>query len=218
MAIIETGKLIVIEGNDGSGKGTQAELLASRLMTELGVEVVSYREPGGSPIGEELRKIFKDQSLPRSPETNVDLIFANRRENWSQGILPALELGKWVVNDRSDMSTYAYQGYGEGFDLAEIRSRMDSMPDGYRNPSLEIVLDVSVDICRARNAEDPTKIDYFEEKGDSFFESVGVGYREIAGIKGAHIIDGGRSIEEIHNEIWNLVFQLQDPTIRTMET
>jgi dTMP kinase len=208
VALIETGKLIVIEGNDGSGKGTQAELLASRLLTDLGVEVVSYREPGGSPIGEELRKIFKDQSLPRSPETNVDLIFANRRENWYQGILPALELGKWVVNDRSDMSTYAYQGHGEGFDLDEIRRRMDNMPDGYRNPSLEIVLDVSVDVCRARNANDPTKIDYFEEKGDGFFESVGVGYREIADLKGAQIIEGERSIEEIHAEIWRLVSKL----------
>ena len=209
MSTIETGKLIVIEGNDGSGKGTQAELLSNRILTELGVQVVSYREPGGSPIGEELRKIFKDQSLSRSPETNVDLIFANRRENWYQGIFPALKVGKWVVNDRSDMSTYAYQGHGEGFDLEEIRSRMDNMPEGYRNPALEIVLDVAVDVCRARNADDPSKIDYFEEKGDSFFERVGLGYKEIAEIKGAHLINGERSIKEIHAEIWGLVLKLK---------
>ena len=195
MSDIEIGKFIVIEGNDGSGKGTQTELLAGRLLTEFGIQVVSYREPGGSPIGEEIRKIFKDQSLPRTPETNVDLIFANRRENWRQGILPALLLGQWVVNDRSDMSTYAYQGYGEGFDLDDIRSRMDNMPDGYRKPSLEIVLDVSVAECRKRNSEDPSKMDYFEEKGYSFFEKVGLGYREIAEIKGAQVIDGERSIE-----------------------
>jgi len=203
------GKLVVIEGNDGSGKGTQAKLLADKLLHEAGVAVVSYREPGGSPIGEAIRSIFKDQSLPRSPETNVDLIFANRRENWFQGILPALKLGQWVVNDRSDMSTYAYQGYGEGFDLEEIVRRMNNMPEGYRKPSLEIVLDVSVEVCRARNSVNPSKIDFFEVKGDAFFEKVSEGYREIAEIKGAHLIDGNRGILEVHKEIWRLVSQIQ---------
>jgi dTMP kinase len=179
MTSTEIGKLVVIEGNDGSGKGTQAELLASRLLSDLGIEVVSYREPGGSLIGEEIRKIFKDQSLPRSPETNVDLIFANRRENWNQGILPALELGHWVVNDRSDMSTYAYQGHGEGFDLEEIRRRMDNMPEGYRKPALEIVLDVSVAECRLRNSDDPSKMDYFEEKGDIFLKELELGIEKL---------------------------------------
>ncbi len=204
----EFGRLIVIEGNDGSGKGTQAQLLAERLVSEAGVEVVSFREPGGSPIGEALRPIFKNMSLDRSPETNVDLIFANRRENWRQGIEPALEQGVWVVNDRSDMSTYAYQGHGEGYDLSDIERRMESMPLGYRCPDLEIVLDVSVDVCRARNADDPGKMDFFEAKGDDFFRRVGEGYREIAGIKGAFLIDGERSIEEVHKDIWDEISTL----------
>lgn len=207
---IPRGKLVVIEGNDGSGKGTQASLLAKRLLDVTGIQVISYREPGGSPIGEEIRKIFKNQSLPRTPQTNVDLIFANRRENWIQGIHPALENGLWVVNDRSDMSTYAYQGHGEGYDLEDIKRRMDSMPDGYRRPALEIVLDVSAAVCRARNASDPSKMDYFEEKGDDFFERVGRGYKEIAELKGAHLIDGDRSISEVHEEIWQLTSELID--------
>ena len=204
----EFGSLIVIEGNDGSGKGTQAKLLAERLVSEAGVEVVNFREPGGSPIGEAIRAIFKNQHLDRSPQTNVDLIFANRRENWRQGILPAIREGKWVVNDRSDMSTYAYQGHGEGYSLEDIRSRMESMHPGYQHPDLEVVLDVSVDTCRARNANDPAKMDFFEAKGDDFFRRVGEGYKEIAEIKGAFLIDGERSIDEVHKDIWDEISTL----------
>src|SRR5688572_25207832 len=99
------GKLITLEGIDGAGKSTHAAWLADRLR-ERGLEIVLTREPGGTPLGEKLRRLLLDESMHMDTETL--LMFAARREHLIQVILPALEAGHWVISDRFTDATYAY--------------------------------------------------------------------------------------------------------------
>src|SRR5689334_2159198 len=109
----ERGKLFVVEGVEGAGKSVQAKLLAERLR-ELGRSVVEVREPGSTPIAQELRRILLDVNIGRTAVTNVLLFTAARVELWEDVIKPALDAGNDVVSDRNWLSSAAYQSHGEG--------------------------------------------------------------------------------------------------------
>ena len=141
-----SGIYIVIEGNDGAGKSTQAELLAS-YYRQQGREVIIIEEPGSddpdktTPIASYLRSLIKNGALTRDPEINLALFSAARRELWQQKIAPALNRGAVVISARNYISTLAYQGYGEGVNTDHIMAITKLFTDErYMKPDLIIIL------------------------------------------------------------------------------
>src|SRR5262245_45028185 len=111
------GKFITLEGIDGAGKSTQVEHV-SALLRERGADLVVTREPGGTPLGEQLRQLVLHQ--PMTPRTETLLVFAARAQHVDAVIEPALQAGRWVLCDRFTDATYAYQGGGRGVDVGDI--------------------------------------------------------------------------------------------------
>src|SRR6202142_20384 len=141
---------ITFEGTEGCGKSTQVELLAQRL-NALGYRVRTLREPGGTPIGEELRHTLKHSkvNVAMTYETELLLMNASRAQLVRETIRPALARGEIVVCDRFYDSTTAYQGYGRGLDPALVKSMID-FAVGDTRPDLTILLTVPIDVSEAR--------------------------------------------------------------------
>ena len=206
------GRYIVIEGTDGTGKSTQVERLAQRLIDE-GREVVQFHEPGGVEISSEIRSIIKNGDLARSAFTNLLLFSAARRENWLQQGLPVLERGGFVVSARDYTSTLAYQGYGEGLDLTAISevTRM-ATDERYMNPDATIILDIEDEVERAKRIagrgalESP---DTFESKDAEFQLRVREAYRDIAKRRGLAVISAAQSTDVVEAEIWREVARVR---------
>lgn len=197
------GRYIVLEGGEGVGKTTQIKLLVGRLAL-FGIETRSdIREPGGTPMGEEIRRLLKDQDLPRAPETNLALFNAARIELQQQVIVPELEANKWVVCDRNRLSSHAYQGHGEGLSLRHVRDECDRATQ-YAAVDLEMVLWVDEPERQHRLAE-RGGTDYFEAKDPRFHQRVIAGYEKEATVLGIPYIDGNGSPEEVHERIWEYV-------------
>lgn len=198
------GKYIVIEGNDGTGKSTQAKMLAHYLQEERGISTYIPEEPGGTPMANAIRSVIKDGSLERQPETNVLLFTAARVEIWKKA-QQARELGKWVISARNYYSTLAYQGYGEGVDLNLIlRTTQDYIGKEYMNPDHAVILDLSDADERAKRIAGRGMLevpDTFESKGDTFQDKVNAAYVRIAQQYSLPIINAKQSPEDIHAEI-----------------
>lgn len=198
------GKYIVIEGQDAAGKTTQADLLQEYLESK-GRQVIHIKEPGGSPISEELRRVILDGTLERTPMTNILLFTAIRHELWNQVIKPALEEGTWVICTRNYYSTLAYQAYGEGSDPKIIRAITQTFTDAeYMNPDYAIILyfsDISAREKRLRNRGDTEKPDTFETKNDSFQNRVNDAYVTIAKEYDIKLVDATRTIDDIQSEL-----------------
>jgi dTMP kinase len=199
-----SGKYIVIEGADGTGKSTQLELL-EQYLKDQGHEVLVVQEPGGDPLSDKLRDIIKDGSLARDPWTNVLLFTAARRSVWLQTIKPALDNGKWVIAARNYISTVAYQGYGEGVDIQNILDyTRDNVSDAYMSPDLVVVLTINDEDARdsrigQRSAE--YDLDTFESKPQVFQQAMQDGYAKFASERRLTTIDANQSIEAIQQEI-----------------
>lgn len=172
------GLFIVLEGVEGAGKSTQARLL-SRWMGEMGIPHVLAREPGGTPVGEAIRQIVLDKGeLTMPPETELFLILAARAAFTRDVVRPALAQGKVVLADRFDFSTFAYQGYGRGLELPEVRSANRLATAGLE-PDLILVLDLPVQVGMGRKAGGG-RSDRIEREGEAFLEKVREGYRRLA--------------------------------------
>jgi dTMP kinase len=221
------GIFITFEGTEGSGKSTQIGLLAARLRTS-GRTVRTLREPGGTPIGEEIRHLLKHSvvSHAMTPEAELLLLNASRAQLVREVIRPALASGEIVLCDRFYDSTIAYQGYGRGLDLGMVRSIIAAAV-GQTRPDLTLVLTVPVELSEQRRrsrqqilaqtpalfpegveAASPTieasRRDRIEEADRAFFERVEEGYREIiaADPKRVREIDATKKIQEVESEIW----------------
>jgi dTMP kinase len=173
------GKFITLEGVDGAGKSTHVAWLAERLRGR-GREVVVTREPGGTPLGEKVRRIVLGQ--PMHIDTETLLMFAARREHLARVILPALAEGKWVVSDRFTDATFAYQGGGRQMPLARIRALEEWVQDGLQ-PDLTFVFDVPPEVAASRrggrNEAGGGKAstgDRFETEDRAFFDRVRTEY------------------------------------------
>ena len=177
------GKYVVIEGHDGTGKTTQAELLAERLK-ERGIAVSMTKEPGGNAIGQAIREVLLNGSLKREPGTNLLLYTANRYDLWHTFIKPRLDKKEWVIATRNYWSSLTLQGYGEGLDIDFIENTTQQfLPPSYMRPDIGIVLDIdSIQESRARIAErgELENPDTFESRDDDFQQKVIQGYRAIA--------------------------------------
>lgn len=224
-----SGKFITFEGTEGGGKSTQIQRLAARLR-ELGYTVRVLREPGGTPIGEEIRHTLKHSECNHAmtPEAELLLMNASRAQLVREVIRPALSAGEVVLCDRFYDSTTAYQGYGRQLDLKTVQTIID-FAVGETRPHLTLLLQVPVAISEARrqsrlvaaetlsakvpgNAEsaanpaEPQR-DRMEEADRSFFERVEHGFQVIAATEPPRVkvIDATATIEEVSSAIWRQV-------------
>lgn len=201
------GLFITFEGTEGSGKSTQIGLLAERLRS-LGHTVRTLREPGGTPIGEEIRHTLKHSHANAAMTSEAELLLMNasRAQIVREVIRPALEDGEIVLCDRFYDSTMAYQGYGRGLDLRTVKTIID-FAVGDTRPDLTLLLlvphEVSQERLLKRQATLPFMRDRMEEADDSFFRRVAEGYNLIAAAEPqrVHTFDAAKNVAELHMAI-----------------
>lgn len=206
------GKYIVIEGNDGTGKSTQVELLHQKLESS-GISCVEIHEPAGVPIADHIRDIIKNGTLERDGLVNVLLFTAARRAIWEQQIRPSLVKGIWVLSARSWISTVVYQGYGEGIDENLIHNiTRQFVGESYLQTDLTCILHVDDTTRNERIVKrgELDKPDTFESKDQAFQGAVNNGYQVYAKANNLPVIDASRSIHAIHQDIWHLVQTLSE--------
>jgi dTMP kinase len=205
------GLFITFEGTEGGGKTTQIALLAERLQ-ELGRIVRVLREPGGTPIGEEIRHTLKHSvnNEAMTPETELLLMNASRAQLVREVIRPSLERGEVVLCDRFFDSTIAYQGFGRGLELARVRSVIE-FAVGNTRPHLTLLLHVPLSVSearrQAREAGAAPVRDRIESAGRAFFERVEQGFQALAEAEPARVrkIDATATKEQVHAAIWKTV-------------
>jgi len=212
------GLFITFEGTEGSGKSTQIPLLAERLRA-LGHHVRILREPGGTPIGEEIRHTLKHSKANEAmtAETELLLMNASRAQLVREIIRPSLAAGEIILSDRFYDSTTAYQGYGRQLDLKMVQSIIDAAV-GETRPDLTLLFLLPYDVAEARRlARQPTlpmtmQRDRIEEAGRSFFERAAKGYEAIAAAEPNRVkkIDASGTTPEVSARIWKLI----EPLIR----
>src|ERR1051326_3280082 len=202
------GLFITFEGTEGSGKSTQISLLAERLR-DMGLSVRTTREPGGTPIGEEIRHTLKHSADNQAMTAEAELLLMNasRAQLVREVIRPALAAGEIVLSDRFYDSTTAYQGYGRGLDLEHVKTVID-LAVGDTRPKLTLLFvvphQVSQERLLQRQSTLPFMRDRIEEADRSFFERVARGYQAIATTEPEriHKIDASGNVAEIKASIW----------------
>ncbi len=197
---MDRGIFITFEGIEGCGKSTQAKRVREFLI-ESGLEVVFTREPGGSCIGEQIRKILLDPANDAMvPMTELLLYEASRRQHMAEVIEPALRAGKVVICDRFYDASTAYQGYARGINVEDVE-RLNLIASGGKAPDLTIILDLPADIGLKRIGKNPDRI---EGEGVEFHERVRGGYLKIAEREPdpVKVVDGSGTIEETFKKVW----------------
>ncbi|MDQ2992295.1 MAG: dTMP kinase [Candidatus Eremiobacteraeota bacterium] len=169
---------VTLEGIEGSGKSTLLVGMLER-MREQGLDVLSTREPGGTPVGDAIREVVLRPGLHVEPLTEALLMNASRAALVSDVIRPALAAGKIVLCDRYYDSTLAYQGYGRGLDLAMLRGMCAAATDGL-DPDLTLILDVPPEVSRLRVESRPGANDRLDNETFAFFARARQGFLELA--------------------------------------
>jgi dTMP kinase len=198
---MSNGLFITLEGVEGVGKTTNLAFM-ERYLAAAGVDLLCTREPGGTPLAEEIRRmLLSDREEPVQAQAELLLIFAARAQHLHSVILPTLASGRWVLCDRFTDATYAYQGGGRGLPLSTIQ-QLESLVQNGRQPDKTFFLDLEVDVglARAQNRGVP---DRFEKESRSFFESVRAAYWErIRQQPGRFVvIDASRNLAEVQHQI-----------------
>ena len=201
------GRFVVLEGVEGAGKSTQARMLAE-WVGACGIPFTLAREPGGTKVGEAIRNVVQDRpELSVPPETELLLYLAARAAFVREVALPVLERGELLIADRFSLSTYAYQGYGRGLDLDEVR-RMDRFASGGLAPDAYLVLDLPVEEGRARQKAAGKREDRLEGSGEAFLDAVRRGYRELAGTDGSiRLVEALGTPLEVHMRVREILLQ-----------
>lgn len=197
------GRFITFEGIDGAGKSTHHGWMVEYLRA-TGRNVVSTREPGGTPLGEKLRALLLAE--PMDLETEAMLMFAARREHLVKVIEPALASGKWVVSDRFTDASFAYQGGGRGLAKAKLQ-QLETWVQGDLQPDLTFLFDLDVATATERLQGTGQAADRFEKEKADFFERVRQAYLERANeFQGRfHVIDASLSIDKIHKLLEEII-------------
>lgn len=205
---MSSGKYVVIEGHDGTGKSTQVRLLRQKLQRQ-GIESIEFHEPEGSPVADAIRTVIKNGELPRDGMTNLLLFSAARHDIWQRQALPALQQGKWVIASRNYYSTLAYQGYGEGLDPDIItKTTQIATDDHYLHPDIAIILDLDDDAERKKRIANRGELeapDTFESKGDDFQSKVKNAYLQIAQTHNIPIVSATQDIDKVGLDIWDII-------------
>lgn len=199
-----SGKFIVLDGPDGCGKTTQAELLAQWLKSQ-NVAVESFRDPGGTDIGEKIRQILLNpEHIQMSTRSELLLYMAARAQLWEEKISPALKKGKCVILDRWLSSTCAYQGYAGGFGMDNvIKIAADCLERPW--PDLTIILDVDPETAAKRLKQTP---DRMESKSKGYHQKVREGFLRLAKQqRNFAVIDGTGDVETVHKKILKAIEQ-----------
>lgn len=200
-----TGLFITLEGMDGAGKSTHIPTILA-LLAKSGRELVSTREPGGTPLGEELRELLLHKDM--HVETESLLMFAARAEHLQQVILPALARGAIVLSDRFTDASYAYQCGARGLPLAKMQA-LETWVQGDLQPDITLLFDVPVEVSLQRLAGARTP-DKFEAQGIEFFAKLRAQYlaRAAEYPQRFRVIDANRSLEEVKKSVEEIIISL----------
>ncbi|BAY13941.1 dTMP kinase [Calothrix sp. NIES-2098] len=197
------GKLIVFEGVEGCGKTSQMQL-CSQWLESLGISVLLTREPGGTELGIDIRRLLleKADNKPIAELTELLLYAADRAQHVEQELKPNLAKGKYILCDRYTESTIAYQGYGRGLNMSLIK-QLNYIATGGLESDLTLWLDVDVEVGLARKRGDEQIFDRIEQEAIAFHHRVQQGYVELAALYPERIvrIDGNLSKEAVHQII-----------------
>ncbi len=195
-------RFITFEGVDGAGKSTGLEWFVNALR-QRGIAPLVTREPGGTPLGEQLREILLHQ--PMHAETEAMLMFAARREHVEQVIRPALQRGTWVVSDRFSDASFAYQGGGRGVALAKLE-QLEQWVHGDLQPDLTLLFDIPIEVARQRLANNAS-LDRFEQERGEFFERVRQAYlARVARMPGRYaVIRAEKTMAEVQRQLADIV-------------
>ncbi len=201
------GRLVVLEGAEGAGKTTQIRLLAERLTT-AGISCIAVREPGGTPVGDDIREILLHPEQEITAATEALLFMASRAELIAREILPSFVGGRVVLMDRFFLSTYAYQIFGRGLPEDEIRAA-NRLATGGLVPDITLLIDVPL-VEGLGRADARGARDRMERADDEFHARVGNAFRQFADPKWQHshpecgpikLIDGTGDEKKVHQRI-----------------
>ncbi|GAA0785503.1 dTMP kinase [Marinobacterium sediminicola] len=202
------GCFITVEGTEGVGKTTNLDFI-QQCLEQQGIDVVRTREPGGTPLAENIRELLlAPRDEPVSELTELLMMFAARAQHLKQVILPALDAGQWVLCDRFTDATYAYQGGGRGMDTRQI-STLEQLVQADLRPDLTLLLDLPVKtgLARARARSTP---DRFEAEKVNFFEAVRSHYLERARREPERfaVIDAEPALSQVQMQIKGALLRL----------
>lgn len=202
---MSAAKFITFEGVDGAGKSTGLEWFVDALR-QRGIDLLVTREPGGTPLGEQLREILLNQ--PMHAETEAMLMFAARREHVAQVIRPALQRGTWVISDRFSDASFAYQGGGRGVPLSKLE-QLEQWVHGDLQPDLTLLFDIPIEVARQRLANN-VSLDRFEQERGDFFERVRQAYlaRAAKTPQRFAVIRAEKTLPEVQQELTRIVSSL----------
>ena len=199
------GRFITVEGVEGAGKSTQLPFIR-KLLSDAGREVITTREPGGTELGESLRRLLlAPRDDPMAIDTELLLVFAARAEHLYRVIRPALAKGKWVLCDRFTDATYAYQGGGRCVSAPRIAT-LEEWVQGDLRPDLTIILDVPVEIGM-RRIQARSEQDRFEQENPAFFERIRSSYLEaVRRAPGrCKLVDASGTIDEVRESLQDML-------------
>ena len=198
------GRFITLEGIDGAGKSTHLRWIA-RFLRRHGRKVVLTREPGGTAVGEKLRRLVLGSRERLHPETETLLMFAARREHLEKVIVPALKAGRWVLCDRFTDATYAYQSAGSGVTWAKV-AVLERWAQHGLQPDLTILLDVSPRVGRQR-ASRQKRPDRFEREKAAYYQRARRAYLKRAkeNPRRVRVVDADVSLIEVHKQLEKII-------------
>lgn len=201
----DRGRFITVEGIEGAGKSTQMDVMRE-FLTARGIRAVITREPGGTPLGEAVRRLLLDpDNRGMSSDAELLLVFAARAEHIHGVIEPALARGDWVLSDRFTDATFAYQGGGRGIEAARI-AVLEDWVQGALRPDLTLLLDVPVDVGMAR-ISGRGRADRFEREEHAFFERIRDSYLQRAAAEPRRLrrIDASAPVEQVSRQVCEAV-------------
>ena len=193
------GKFITLEGVEGSGKSTSLDTISKNLETR-NIEFIVTKEPGGGPLGKDLRKMLLDKKTSISSEVELLLMMADRKNHIDNIVEPSLEKGVWVISDRYLDSSYAYQGGGRQIDVSKIDllTELLKLPI----PDLTLLFDLSPEIALQR-AKNRSELDRFESEPMDFHQRIREAYLTLANgnIERYVIIDASKDIQNVKDQV-----------------
>jgi len=195
------GLFITVEGGEGVGKSTNISFMQN-ILAQQGIDVVVTREPGGTPLAEEIRDVLlKNREEKVVSETELLLMFAARAQHLYQKILPALERGQWVISDRFTDATYAYQSGGRGVPSEKV-ALLENFVQGDIRPDITFLFDAPIEVGMSR-AQKRGALDRFEEEQSSFFNRVRDNYLQRARLEPNRfqIIDASQDLETVQRAL-----------------
>jgi dTMP kinase len=193
------GSFITLEGIEGSGKSTSLETI-TKTLSDHNINFILTKEPGGGPLGQDLRALLLDKSSRISPDTELLLMMADRKDHIDNYVIPNLEKGIWIISDRYLDSTYAYQGGGRQIDTSKI-DKLVSLLD-LPIPDLTILFDLAPSIALKR-AQKRSALDRFESEPIDFHERIRSTYLSLSELHSERfkLVDSSKEIIEVQDQV-----------------